>query len=77
VGAIVGVVIGYVLGTRAGEQGWVELKEALKVISASEEVRDLVTGGFSITRELLGRGSGFLAGALGASEAGSKLRRAA
>jgi hypothetical protein len=77
VGVIVGVVIGYVLGTRAGEQGWVELREAMKVISTSEEVRDLVAGSFAISKDLLGRGSGILAGALGASEAGGKLGRVA
>ena len=47
-GVIVGVVIGYAFGTRAKEQGWTELQEALKVISTSEEVRDLVAGGFSM-----------------------------
>jgi len=76
-GAIVGVVIGYSLGTRAGTEGWTEVKDAWNVIRTSPEVKDLVSGGFSIARELLGRGSGFLAGALAGSEAGTKLRSAA
>jgi hypothetical protein len=61
-GVIVGVVVGYAFGTRAGEQGWQEFKDAWKVISTSEEVRDMVTGGFSIARDLLARGSTVLAG---------------
>ena len=35
------------VGTRAGEQGWDEFKDAWKVISTSDEVRDLVAAGFS------------------------------
>jgi len=63
-GTILGVIIGYVMGTRAGEQGWSEFYDSWKVISSSEEVRDLVAGGFSVARDLLGRGSEMLAGAL-------------
>jgi hypothetical protein len=77
VGVIIGVVVGYALGTRAGEEGWAEFKDAWKVISTSEEVRDLISAGFSVSRDLLGRGSGLLAGVLGGSEPGAKLRRAA
>ncbi len=73
-GVIIGVVVGYAFGTRAGEQGWVEFKEAAKVISTSEEFRDLVTMGLSVGRDLVGRGSQMLAGALGASDTGSQLR---
>jgi hypothetical protein len=60
-GAIVGVVIGYVLGTRAGEKGWEELQEAWHTISTSEEVRDLVSGGLSVAGDLVRRGSALLA----------------
>jgi hypothetical protein len=56
-GVIIGVVVGYAFGTRAGEEGWEEFKEAWKVISSSEEVRDMVMGGLSIARDLLMRGS--------------------
>jgi hypothetical protein len=74
VGTIVGVVIGYVLGTRAGEDGWAEFRDAWKVISSSEEVRDLVVAGFSVGRGLLGRGSEILAGALSAPRDSGALR---
>jgi hypothetical protein len=61
-GVIVGFVVGYTFGTRAGEQGWQEFKEAWKVISTSEEVRDMVVGGLSMARDLVARGSTVLAG---------------
>jgi hypothetical protein len=74
-GVLIGVVVGYALGTRAGEEGWTEFYEAWKVISTSEEVRDLVVGGFSVAKSLLGRGSDMLAGAIGTDDA--RLRPAA
>jgi hypothetical protein len=74
VGVIIGVVVGYAFGTRAGEQGWVEFKEAAKVIGTSEEFRDLLAMGLSVGRDLVGRGSQMLAGALGTTNAGSQLR---
>jgi hypothetical protein len=61
-GVIVGVVIGYAFGTRSGEQGWKEFTDAWKVITTSEEVRDMVMGGLSVARDLLMRGSQILAG---------------
>jgi hypothetical protein len=76
-GTIIGVVIGYALGTRAGEQGWQEFRDAWKVISTSEEVRDMVASGLSISRELLGRGSEIFVEVLGNSGNGANLRPAA
>jgi hypothetical protein len=75
-GVIIGVVVGYALGTRAGAEGWLEFKEAWKVISTSEEVRDLLAGGFAVSRQLLGRGSELLAGALSSTGPGARSRRA-
>ena len=66
-GTIVGVIVGYAIGTRAGEEGWSEFVEAWKVITTSEEVRDLVAGGFVLAKGLLGRGGGMLSDALGNS----------
>jgi hypothetical protein len=76
-GAVIGVVIGYAIGTRAGEQGWVELKESWKVISSSEEIHDLVASGLSIARGVLGRGSELLAGALNSPATDDKWRSVA
>jgi hypothetical protein len=76
-GTIIGVLVGYAFGTRAGDEGWTEFQEAWKVIAASEEVRDLIGNGFSMTRNLLGRGSKGLIEALGGSATGVTLQRAA
>ncbi len=73
-GTVIGVIVGYALGTRAGEQGWEEFRESWKVISSSEEVRDLVSAGLSMARELVGRGGEYLAGAAGNGTSGSSLR---
>jgi hypothetical protein len=43
---------------------------------ASEEVRDLVSGGVSMARDLLGRRGELLAGVLGVSDDTAKLRAA-
>jgi len=73
-GTVFGVIIGYALGTRAGEQGWSEFYESWKVISSSDEVKDLISGGLSVAKDLLGRGSEMLAGALGSSSDDTRLR---
>jgi hypothetical protein len=76
-GAIVGLVIGYALGARAGKDGWAELRDACAVIRSSDEVRDLVSGGLLIARDLLARGVGMLTETLGASGDRRSLRVAA
>jgi hypothetical protein len=75
-GTIIGVLVGYVLGTHAGEQGWEEFKEAWKVISTSDEVRDLLAGGLSLSRDIVRRGTDVFAGGAGVSP-GSRLPSAA
>jgi hypothetical protein len=77
VGTIIGVVVGYAFGTRAGDEGWTEIREAWKVIASSEEVRDLLGTGVSMARDVLGKGSKNLGGAFAASVGGAALRRAA
>jgi len=76
-GAIIGVLIGYSLGTRSGEEGWTEFSEACKTIASSEEVRDLVSGGMAIAREFLGRGNEILNEMLSGSLTAVPLRDAA
>ncbi len=73
-GTIIGVIVGYALGTRAGEQGWEEFRDSWKVISSSEEVRDMMGAGFAMARQLLGRGGELLAGAAGGDSRESSLR---
>jgi hypothetical protein len=75
-GVVIGVIVGYALGSRAGQEAWPELEDAWKTIMASEEVRDLVSGGVSMARDLLGRRGELLAGVLGVSDDTAKLRAA-
>jgi hypothetical protein len=76
-GVVIGVIVGYALGSQAGADAWPELEEAWKTIVASEEVRDLISGGVSIARDLLSRRGELLAGALGIADPDAKLRRVA
>jgi hypothetical protein len=73
-GAMIGFVLGYVLGTRAGEQGWNDLVESWRTISSSDEVSDILVGGLSIARDYLRQGAGMMADRLDRSEGGSGLR---
>jgi hypothetical protein len=45
---MIGFAVGYVLGTRAGQEGYEELKTTFRSITSSGELRDLLTGGFSV-----------------------------
>lgn len=49
-----GVVIGYVLGVRAGSKGQAELKDALETLRSSVEIRELASAGLAAARSVLG-----------------------
>jgi hypothetical protein len=49
--AMTGLVIGYLLGTRAGEDGYAELRDALATITSSEEVRGIALGIVCLLRD--------------------------
>jgi hypothetical protein len=68
-GAVIGMVVGYVLGTRAGDDGYRELKDAWKTISTSAEVKDMVVGGMAMAGDMLRQGRGLLAERLQPSDA--------
>jgi hypothetical protein len=76
-GAMVGFVLGYVLGTRAGEGGWEELQESWHTISTSEEVRALLSGSLATAQELLRHGAGVVAERLSQGGGDPGLRSAA
>jgi hypothetical protein len=76
-GVVIGVVVGYALGSKAGNEAWPELEVAWKTIAASEEVRDLLSGGVSVARDLLSRRGKLSAGVLGISDPAARLRQAA
>ena len=53
-GVIIGVMIGYALGCRAGSDGWAEVEEAWHTIATSNEVRDFADGALAIALSGLG-----------------------
>jgi len=65
-GVVIGVLVGYAFGSKAGSEAWPELEEAWKTIVASEEVRDL-----------LARRGELIAGVLGLADPPARLRQAA
>jgi hypothetical protein len=75
--AILGAVVGYIFGTRDGKEGWDEIRDAWKVISTSDEVRDLISGGISMARDVLGRGGEGFAERMSGSKPDSSLQRVA
>ena len=67
-GVIIGVIVGFALGSRAGPDAWAELEGAWHTIYTSEEVRDLMAGGFDIARQVLEKRAEILAGIIGAPD---------
>jgi hypothetical protein len=65
---MIGFVMGYVLGTRAGADGERQLRTAWATITSSEEVRSMAQGGLSMIVETVRRGRSFLAARLADSE---------
>jgi hypothetical protein len=76
-GVVIGVLVGYALGSRAGPEAWSELEEAWKTILESEEVRDFVSGALSIARDILEKRVDVLAGMLSGSDEDAPGLRAA
>lgn len=63
-GTLFGFVVGYVLGARAGAEGFEEVVQSLRDIRQSEEFRGFVEAMKSHSRHVLGQVSGRLAGEL-------------
>ena len=63
-GTVLGFVIGYVVGSKAGDQGYEELRDAWATISSSEEVRDIISGGLAALADVVRQGRSVLAGRL-------------
>jgi len=76
-GAMVGLVIGYMLGARGGKDSWAEIQDSWTTITTSEEVRDLLAGGVTMAADLVQRGAGIIADRLQQPEPGAHLRRVA
>jgi hypothetical protein len=75
-GVIIGVLVGYALGAKAGPEAWTEMEDAWHTIYTSEEVRDLVAGGVDILRQVLAKRAEVVAGIIGSPEP-SRLRSVA
>ena len=77
-GVIIGVIVGYVMGTKSGDAGLAELKDAWRTIRSSDEAKEIMAGGLSMAAGLLSRGGGMLAerlqGAAGSSSPVTALR---
>jgi hypothetical protein len=73
-GTVIGFALGYVLGTRAGDEGWEELLESWRTISSSEEMKELAASALNVLRDIVRQGAGMTAERLGPNESGSGLR---
>ena len=76
-GVVIGVLVGYAIGSKAGSEAWPEFEDAWRTIVASEEVRDLLSGGVSLARDLLSRRGELIAGVLGLGDSSDRLGQAA
>jgi len=69
---MIGFALGYVLGTRAGEDGYKEMMGALRTITSSGELKELAGTAVGMLADLLKQGTSGLG-----DGAESKLRRIA
>ena len=69
-GVMIGFVVGYVLGTRAGDKGAAELKEAWRSIRTSDEARNLVAQGVEMTKGMVQQAPAMLRDRLQAGSSG-------
>jgi hypothetical protein len=69
VGTVFSFALGYYLGVKAGPKAFEELLAAWEQIRSSDEVRDLLSGGVSVLRDVLQQGGTFVAGRLSGGEA--------
>jgi hypothetical protein len=67
-GVIIGVIVGYALGSKAGPDAWSEMEDAWHTIYTSEEVRDLVAGGVDIARQILAKRAEVIGALIGSPE---------
>jgi hypothetical protein len=59
---LIGFAVGYMVGARAGQEGFSRLIDAAKSIASSDEFRGLVEGGASMLNSAVRQGAGTLAG---------------
>lgn len=59
-GVMIGVAVGYVLGTRAGAEGYEELVRAVRTITSSGELKELAVGAAGLLADVLKGGTSAL-----------------
>jgi hypothetical protein len=52
-GALIGFIVGYMAGTKAGPEGFTQLRQAWQTIAASEEFKALVAGLSGLLQNML------------------------
>jgi hypothetical protein len=67
-GVIIGVIVGYALGSKAGPDAWRELEDSWRTISTSEEVRDLVAGAADLVSQVVKKRAEIVAGIIGSPD---------
>lgn len=71
-GALLGFIIGYVVGAKAGPEGYEEMRKGAKAILESEEVRGLIASGMALFEGFMAQSRGSaLAGKLETFTAGN------
>jgi hypothetical protein len=61
-GALMGFILGYSLGVKAGPEGYEQLRKAWQEISSSEEFKGLVATGTAFLENMLAQGRANIAG---------------
>ena len=59
-GVVIGFALGYVFGTRAGREGYEELRTAVRDIAESQDIREAVGSAISIVGGIVRAGQGAL-----------------
>ena len=59
-GVMIGFVLGYVVGTRSGAEGFEEMTSALKSILGSGELKELAGGALGMIADVVKQGAGSL-----------------
>lgn len=56
-GTLLGFVVGYVMGARAGPEGLDQLATSVRGLAATPEVRGLISGGYNLVSGILRSGA--------------------
>jgi hypothetical protein len=70
-GALIGFIFGYVVGTKAGPEGLEELRKAWDVVSKSDEFQALLAAATGFAQNLVAQGGASLAGQMQSMASGN------